>query len=77
MGANRSVAEARVVYFIFADLFAPFEHCRNRVAQVEIRMAWRGRLHFQRASAIRRQAGITGIWKEFENKIFKLQIGLN
>ncbi len=71
------MAEARVVYFLFADLFAPFEHCRNRVAKVEIRMARRGRLHFQRASAICGQAGIIGIWKEFENKVFKLQNGLN
>ena len=76
-GANESVAEARDVYFLFADLFAPFERCRNRLAQTEIRMAQRGRLYFQRASAICGQAGIMGIWKEFENKVFKLQNRLN
>ncbi len=42
--AVSGVAEQRIVYLLFADLFATFEHRRNFMAKDKIRMAFAVRL---------------------------------
>ncbi len=70
--------QRRGLYIFYLPTYSPHLNIAETVwRRVEIRMARRGRLYFQRASEICRQAGIMGIWKEFENKVFKLQNSLN
>ncbi|MEP6901980.1 MAG: hypothetical protein ABJA66_09530 [Actinomycetota bacterium] len=52
---------------------APLKHCGNGLAQIEIRMVVGGGLRVERAFAICGKPCAFGIWREPENKIFRLQ----